>query len=201
LPSNTSFERAGALLFLASLAQLAARRSTRFPLAGSVNEMNRLTGTLVLGLLGAACSSAPPCPHAAPAAQFSLETGGGNWNHSRVLVDGSGNVTLETFEMDRLYRTGNGKQIYQYCLSREQLHQLVDLLESSRFFDFPEDLSSPPYYVDEPMKYMKVELRGVSHFVTAGGLERAAEPTAVAYRELWNAVQELVASPRAKSKR
>jgi hypothetical protein len=51
------------------------------------------------------------------------------------------------------------------------------------------------------MKYMKVELRGVSHFVTAGGLERATEPTAIAYRELWNAVQQLVSSLQAGSQR
>ena len=53
------------------------------------------------------------------------------------------------------------------------------------------DVSSPPFYADEPMAILDLTTDGRSHRSTASGLTRASTEDALRFKSLWEAVLKL----------
>jgi hypothetical protein len=77
------------------------------------------------------------------------------------------------------------------CLAPRDFEILIDSLGNSEFFDMPEDVSSPPFYVDEATAVLEIDLDGRHHSVRASGLDRASTKEALRFREVWNLIIQL----------
>ena len=120
-------------------------------------------------------------------ASFSVEASAvTNVSRQTVLIASSGIIVTESSfcrsiqGVDNVPLTGN--------LSRDQLKSLLVAVEESQFMQLPDDVSSPPFYVDEAARVIEVSIDGRHHRVMASGLDRATSPEALCFRDLWSSL-------------
>ena len=106
-------------------------------------------------------------------------------------LDGSGNLRFEITGTLILLGIEEPLEVTA-LLSPEEVGAVRTALEGRQVLRWPEDLSSPPYYVDEATAVIEVRNSDTQHVVRASGLDRAATPEAVSFRELFCRLYSLV---------
>jgi hypothetical protein len=112
-----------------------------------------------------------------------------NVSRQTVLISSSGIIVFTESSFCRSIQ-GVDNVPLTGSLSRDQLKSLLVAVEESRFMQLPDDVSSPPFFVDEPARVIVVSIDGRRHRVTASGLDRATSPEALCFRDLWSSVSQ-----------
>ena len=83
-----------------------------------------------------------------------------HWGNRRSVVIGPGGHLVDTVSHPLLMMEERGDLTAERDLSPSELSALEALVRESGIMDFPEDLSSPPYYVDEAIAVLEIHLDG-----------------------------------------
>ena len=142
---------------------------------------------LSLVLAASATAGTPRCADSVgPVTSFSVEASAvTNVSRRTLLIASSGIIAFTESSfcrsiqgLDNVPLIGN--------LTEDQVANLLTAVKQSRFMELPDDVSSPPFYVDESAKIIEVSMNGRRHRVMASGLDRAESPEALCFRDLWN---------------
>jgi hypothetical protein len=112
----------------------------------------------------------------------------------RITIDSTGFVTDTVGSTWIIVQHGH-ELISTSRLTKEQLDSLIGALERAHFFALPEDLSEPPFFPDQAMDALEVQLGTRKHLVRASGIEFSTTAVAVAFRELVHYVLSLSREP------
>lgn len=112
-----------------------------------------------------------------------------NVSRRTVFIASSGIIAFTEFSFCRSIQ-GLANVPLTGKLSEGQVNCLLTAVEKSRFMQLPDDVSSPPFYVDEPARVIVVSIGGRRHRVMASGLDRATSPEALCFRDLWNVLSQ-----------
>jgi len=136
-------------------------------------------GALALLVVPSLCAGGEPAAEPWVAASI-VSNGGGRW----IEISREGDLRTREWSFCRAMR-GEEDAVEAGHLSEQRRTELREAIEASRFWKMPEDLSSPPFFVDEPSVSIEVSRADRTHRVRASGLERATSPDALAFRGVW----------------
>lgn len=119
-----------------------------------------------------------------------------HWGKQRSVVIGPDGHLVDTVWHPLLMLEVGGELTAERDLLPSELSALEALVRESGIMDFPEDLSSRPYYVDEAIAVLEIHLDGKFRHIIASGIDRATDGRTRCFAWIWQSVMALSEEPR-----
>jgi len=119
-----------------------------------------------------------------------------HWGKRRSVVIGPDGHLVNTVSHPLLMLEERGDLIAERDLLPCELSALEALVRESGIMGFPEDLSSPPYYVDEAIAVLEIHLEGKLRHIIASVIDWAIDQEARCFAWIWQSVMALSDEPR-----